>query len=178
MKQPDNGLWRIKSLKDNYLSFLFAAVLLLSSFCAHAQSYTTINGRFTYADSVKYAKLKNTQPLNTFLTTDTSGRLILKRFDTTSAVAQLATKQPLIPIGTITQYLRADLSIGSEMTGEIIPGSSAITITLANTPLTNTVKLFKNGVRLAPNLYAVLGAIITLTDTRKADDFFQSDYKF
>ena len=174
MKQPGIGLWRKAGLRNNYLPLLFAAVLLLSSFCAKAQSYTTINGRYIYTDSIKLGKLKNNLQGNGFLSTDTSGRIILKLLDTTS----LASKQNKLPVGTITQYLRGDLTIGSEARNEAADYSNNSTITLANTPLFGTLRLFKNGIILPAYKYSLSYNTITLTDARVSADIFYSDYKF
>lgn len=152
MKQPDNGLWRNLGLRNNYLPPLFAAVLLFSSFCVQAQSYTTLNGRFNYADSVKFSKLKNTFAKDSVLTTDSTGRILFK-------------------------YISQSAST-NEITGELIIGSSSPTIILANTPISNTIKLIKNGIRLPPFKYSVSGSTITLTDARVSTDVFESDYKF
>ena len=67
---------------------------------------------------------------------------------------------------------------GTDKFGEENTGSAATTITLANTALTNTVRLFKNGVRLAAAQFSVTGATITLTASRVTTDLFQIDYKF
>ena len=96
----------------------------------------------------------------------------------TALAAQILTKQPLLAIGTITQYLRADLTIGNEMTGEIITGSTNSNIALSYVPLFNSVKLLKNGIRLPPVKYSVSGLTITLTDARIATDIFHADYKY
>ena len=90
----------------------------------------------------------------------------------------IATKQPIIITGTVTQYLRADLTIGSEMTNEKAAMSTLLSILLNNTPLINTVILFKNGMRLANDKYSVMGNIITLVDPRLQLDIFLTDYKF
>ena len=152
MKQPGIGLWRIKSLKDKYLSLLIAAVLLLSSFCANAQSYTIVNGRYIYTDSIKLSKLKNNLAKDSVLTTDSSGRIILK-------------------------YI-SPVSSSNEITGEKADYSANTTITLAHSAIVNSLKLIKNGIRLPDFKYTISGGIITLMDARVSTDIFLSDYKF
>ena len=152
MKQPFIGLWRKAGLRNKYLPLLFAAVLLLSSFFVQAQSYSNVNGRFNYTDSIKFSKLKNNAAKDSILSTDSTGRIIFK-------------------------YI-SPLSSNAEANGEYYTNSTSQTITLLNTPITNTLKLLKNGVRLPPFKYSLSGGAITLTDTRVTSDIFQADYKF
>ena len=66
----------------------------------------------------------------------------------------------------------------TEITGELADSSNRTTITLTHIAIFNTVKLIKNGQRLPPFKFSVLGAIITLTDPRISTDIFLTDYKF
>ena len=152
MKHPDSGLWREVGLRNNYLPLLFATVLLLSAFSVQSQSYTTVNGRFNYADSIKFSKLKNNAAKDSVLATDSTGRIILKYINPISASA--------------------------EANGEYYTNSVSQTITLLNTPIYNTLKLIKNGIRLPPYKYSLSVGAITLTDIRVITDIFQADYKF
>ena len=130
---------------------LFYFLIFLNS-TAFGQSYTDVRGKFNYTDSIKFSKLKNTLTRDSVLSTDSSGRIILK-------------------------YISQSAS-SNEITGELIIGSASPTIILANTPISNTIKLIKNGIRLPPFKYSVSGSTITLTDARVSTDVFESDYKF
>ena len=152
MKHPLFGLLRIKSLKDRYLSLLIASALLLFSFIAKGQSYTTVNGRFNYSDSIKFAKLKNNASKDSVLTTDSEGRIIFK-------------------------YINP-ASLSNDRIDEFITGSDSRTITLQFMPIPNTIVLYKNGVRLPYLRFYISGAVIMLLDPRQTSDIFQADYKF
>lgn len=126
--------------------------LILFNASAFAQSYTDVRGKFNYIDSLKFSKYKNSPAKDSALTTDSSGRLMLK-------------------------YI-SPLASAKDITGELITASASALITLANTPIINTLRLIKNGIRLPPFKYSLSGAIVTLTDERVSTDFFQADYKF
>ena len=147
MKQPVFGLLRLISLKNRNLPLCIVAVLLLISLCSTAQTYSNINGRFTYMDSIKFAKLKNNVAGDGFLTTDTTGRIKFK----------------YAPVDVVSED--ADYS-------------NKPTITLLNTPLYNSVKLYKNGQRLPDWKFSVVGRTLTLADPRVVDDYMTTDYKY
>lgn len=145
----------------------------------------------TYGNSVKNIRVigANNIPTDTFkLATRDSGAIAFKGGDIytyngyvwqqLAKSSKLASKQPLITTGTITQYLRADLTVGSYMDSEPAPFSSSLNFTLNNTPLINSVRLYKNGTRLPNTKFSVNGAVLTLSDPRLETDILLTDYKF
>ena len=157
---------------------VFLLLLLITFGLAPAQIITKIADTSTLRSSLNTWIVSNgaitAQRLNILL----NGQLNVMQSGDSTLAAHLNLKQPLLPTGIVTQYMRADLTIGNEMTGEIITGSENSNIALLNIPLLNSVKLLKNGIRLPPVKYSVSGLIITLTDARITTDIFHADYKF
>lgn len=63
-------------------------------------------------------------------------------------------------------------------TSEDFTGSTAGTIDLAETPLTGSLRLFKNGSRLPASEFSLSVAQITLNNSRETDDVYTADYKY
>jgi hypothetical protein len=61
------------------------------------------------------------------------------------------------------------------------PGGSGTALTLAHSPASGTLQLFKNGVRMksgSGNGYTISGTDITLTTAKVAGDWFAADYEY
>lgn len=89
----------------------------------------------------------------------------------------------------VTEIIAADLepvaalgiSTGSTKVRDEIPSGSGTALTLAHSPATNTLQLFRNGVRVklgAGNGYTRIGTAITLTTAKKTTDDFTADYEY
>lgn len=152
MKNAFSRLFSIKSLKNRNLSLTILAAFLLCSIVAQGQSWNNVFGKNSFQDSLRFFKYKNNPAKDSVLTTDSTGKVVLRFISTTSSAR--------------------------DMTGELIASSASPTITLNNAPLYNTLKLLKNGIRLPPVKYSLSGSTVTLTDARASTDIFQADYKF
>ena len=80
----------------------------------------------------------------------------------------------------VARYVSEHTSGGSSpsITGEEHSSSTAATITLSQTPLAGTIKIFKNGIRLPASQYSLAGNVVTLTAARVAIDIFIFDFNF
>ena len=79
--------------------------------------------------------------------------------------------------GLITSITTGSVGASSK-SGEESTGSATSTITTTAAPVSTTLRVTKNGIRLPASKFSLTGSTITLTDTRVASDIFQMDYNF
>jgi len=72
---------------------------------------------------------------------------------------------------TVTALTATNFVYNEEFTG-----STSSTYTLANTPITGKLVVFKNGVKLPNSEFSLSGAIVTLTSARVSGDILSNDY--
>lgn len=136
---------------------------------ASSVSTPTVNAKGLTTAIVNTA-IQITESAVTSLTTDLSAKQANITFTTTGSGAATFSGNALnIP----TPAASANFKFDEEYTG-----AATSTITLSNTPLTTTVRPFKNGVRLPAVKYSVSGAVVTLTDARVSSDVFAFDYNY
>jgi len=84
--------------------------------------------------------------------------------------------------GLHTNFEIIDAAIGTEVCGEDATGMIIGTaLTIPHTPIANTYRLFKNGVRLkegAGDGFTRSGDAVTLTTAIESGDWFCHDYKY
>lgn len=80
--------------------------------------------------------------------------------------------------GNATWQTPAGGSSSTDAFGEEATGSTSSTITLSHSALTNTVRIYKNGMRLPAAEFSVSGTTVTLTSARITSDIFITDYKY
>lgn len=68
------------------------------------------------------------------------------------------------------------LSSSNFVYNEEFTGSTSSTYTLANTPVTGKLTVYKNGTKLPLSEFSLTGAIVTLTSPRVSGDVFSNDY--
>jgi hypothetical protein len=80
----------------------------------------------------------------------------------------------------VSLLVGVSMATGIEVLDES-PSGSGTTLSLVHAPITGSLKLFKNTVRLVPgygNNYLLSGNTITLTTAKVSGDVFRADYKY
>lgn len=154
-----------------------AIALVLATVNSNVGSFGTASSVPTIAFD---AKGRATSAVNT--------PIVIAESAVTSLVSDLLGKQGTITLTTTgtgaTTLVGNTLNVPTPVTaannkfGEEATGSATTTITLANTPIAASLRLFKNGVRLPAAKFSLSGLTITLTDARVSTDTFSSDYNY
>ncbi len=77
-------------------------------------------------------------------------------------------------LGTISS---GGLANSNFVTNEEFTGSTSSTYTLANTPVTASLDVYKNGVKLQSSEFSVTGTTVTLTSARVSGDIISNSYR-
>lgn len=152
------------NLSTNYSNNIYSNVngIGLNSYTSSTSNYITIvpnnsNGGFQYGNEngIRY-KFPRTQPANNQILAAIDGAGTLGWVNNGGGSSTLNTK-----------YNEETTSTGST------------TITFSNAYISNTIRLYRNGVRLSPSLWTeTTSTTITLTFTPNAGDKFLSDYNY
>ena len=93
-----------------------------------------------------------------------------------TGLLSVSTAIPQADVTNLTTDLGNRLQSSNFVYNEEFTGSTSSTYTLANTPITGKLVVFKNGLKLPNSEFSLSGTTVTLTSARLITDIFSNDY--